>query len=168
MGGRTTPDLSEQVFGKLTVIARDWTHEGKHAYWLCRCECGGQTSVTSNALRSGFTTSCGCVRRRVTRERSTKHGLIPRSADRRTYNSWAAMMNRCYNPGNPRYPDWGGRGIAVCERWHEYPDFLADMGTRPVGKTIDRINNAGNYEPGNCRWATPKEQQANRRNSRPH
>lgn len=166
MGGRTTPDLSGQVFGKLTVITRDWAHEGNHAYWLCRCACGNPASVTSNALRTGATTSCGCVRRQVVTERSTKHGLIPRSADHRTYNSWHAMLRRCYDPEHPQYADWGGRGIRVCARWHEYPNFLADMGTRPTGRTLDRKDNEGDYEPGNCRWATPKEQQANRRNSR--
>lgn len=76
------------------------------------------------------------------------------------------MLRRCYDPEHPRYADWGGRGIRVCARWHEYPNFLADMGTRPTGRTLDRKDNEGDYEPGNCRWATPKEQQANRRNSR--
>lgn len=76
------------------------------------------------------------------------------------------MMRRCTRVNDPRYPEWGGRGITVCERWLEFPNFLADMGERPPGLTLDRINNDGNYEPGNCRWATRKEQQANRRNSR--
>jgi hypothetical protein len=95
--------------------------------------------------------------------KATRHGL----AGSPTYSSWAAMKQRCLNQNHPKYRNWGGRGIAVCDRWLKFENFLADMGERPVGKTLDRINNDGDYEPGNCRWATPAQQVANRRPQKP-
>jgi len=162
--GRKTPDLAGQQFSRLTILRRDWDAPGPHAKWLCRCTCGTIASVTSNALLSGFTRSCGCLRREMTAARSATHGLAPRHGKPLAYSSWTNMMRRCTHENDPRYPEWGGRGIRVCERWLNFANFLADMGERPPGMTLDRINNDGNYEPGNCRWATPHGQQVNSRN----
>ena len=100
---------------------------------------------------------------------NTKHGHSPRNGKLSpTYRSWQSMKDRCQNSNCPAYKNYGGRGIAVCERWMDFANFLEDMGTRPEGKTLDRIDNDGNYEPGNCRWATPKEQTQNRRPLKPY
>jgi len=110
--------------------------------------------------------SCGCEKREQTIQRFTKHGHSSNGILTRTYNSWRKMKERCLNFEAINFDDYGGRGITVCERWMQFENFLADMGERPEGKTLDRYpDNDGNYEPGNVRWATPKEQYANRRQS---
>lgn len=118
-------------------------------------------------LQGGATRRCGCLNaeRRIesSTERSTTHGLTGTS----TYVTWAHVIQRCTNSNHKQYADYGGRGIAVCERWTSFANFYADMGERPPGKSIDRIDNDKGYSPGNCRWATAKEQQANRRKRKP-
>lgn len=164
--GRHTIDLTSQRFGKLEVKARVPRQPGApgQAQWLCKCDCGNMTTVGSGALRSGLTRSCGCLHREMMLARNTTHGLAPRQGKPRAYSSWTNMMRRCTHENDPRWPEWGGRGITVCERWRDFANFLADMGECPPGMSLDRYpDNNGNYEPGNCRWTTPHEQLVNSR-----
>jgi hypothetical protein len=142
-----------QIFGRLKVVARVGTNQNKKVVWQCSCECGVEVCVPSGSLVTGNTTSCGCY----LKERVTKHGGWNKSS----YNTWRAMMRRCTVPTDKDYVRYGEKGITVCERWHNYADFAADMG-EPIGdETLDRINPYGNYEPCNCRWALPSIQARN-------
>lgn len=127
--------------------------------WLCRCDCGQERVRYVASLVRGLSQSCGCLLIEVARARRLKHGKTGTPA----HTSWCAMIYRCTATEGHHWHYYGARGITVCERWREFENFLADMGERPEGTTLDRINNNGNYEPGNCRWATPKQQIANRR-----
>ncbi|KKK55245.1 hypothetical protein LCGC14_3076500 [marine sediment metagenome] len=165
-------DLSGQTFGRLTVRGMSARRSSGHVHWSCECECGAIIDVRSVSLRDGITQSCGCLRR----ERAIENVLFAAAANvthghtagaswpkSRTYCSWQAMLFRCGNPKCGHWKLYGGRGIRVCRRWRtSFENFLADMGERPEGMSIDRYpDNDGNYESGNCRWATPKQQRAN-------
>ncbi len=136
---------------------------------LVKCDCGSEKVVNLPPLRDGRTTSCGCVRVRMMKARtgennpSRSHGR----SGTRIYHSWRSMIGRCNNPNASNYSLYGGRGIVVCPSWHQFENFLADMGERPEGTTLDRIDNNGNYEPSNCRWASAAEQRMNQGSRKP-
>jgi len=157
-------DISGQRFGKLTVQEWAGRSTGRKALWNCLCDCGKTSTATGNQLRSGKTKSCGCLRAEEARSRMT-HGQAGPTRRTSLYNRWILMRRRCNNPSAADYPRYGGRGIRVCAEWQKsFEAFAAYVGDPPgQGYSIDRINNDGNYEPGNVRWATASEQAFNRR-----
>ena len=147
-------DLTGRIFGRLTVVSKEGNSK-----WLCQCDCGNMTICQGSSLNGEKTKSCGCLRRE---RRSTLNGL----SHTPTYNSWRCMIYRCTNANDKKWKYYGGRGVSVCDRWLNFENFLSDMGERPDGKTIDRIDPYGNYEPDNCRWLDRLKQNSNRRNSK--
>lgn len=157
-------DLTGNVFGRLTVIQRG-ENQGDKVTWLCQCSCGSQVSVITSSLRRGDTKSCGCLFKESLIKRNTTHGNMKRGNGTKTYNTWRGMIARCEDPLNKRYDNYHGKGIEVCEEWHDFSVFLGDMGERPKGLTLDRIDNTKGYYKDNCRWATLSEQANNRSNN---
>lgn len=153
-------DKTGQRFGQLVVLRQTPERDRwGRIWWECLCDCGQLCIVQGKRMQSGHTRSCGC------RQGGYRHGHGRGRGQRHPlFEMWLGMIKRCHRPYNTGFKYYGGRGIAVCERWHDFPAFLADVGERPSPElTLDRINNDGNYEPGNVRWATRKQQAANQR-----
>ena len=147
--------VSGQSFGRWRIL-RESPSRKKHRVFECECECGKIAEIHLSALRSGLSQSCGCLRKEIV----TTHGMSWARHQTPTYRTWVHMRARCRSSEQPNY---GGRGIRVCDRWDKFETFLADMGEKPAGTSIDRIDNDRGYEPGNCRWATMRQQLRNTR-----
>ena len=145
-------------FGRWLVL--DQSENTWSRKWNCRCDCGTTRAVNGRALRSGKTKSCGCL----AREMMIRHGHASKKTG--TYTCWYSMIQRCTNKNYKQFSDYGGRGIGLCDEWRSFACFLADMGERPAGLTLDRIDNSGGYNKQNCRWATRAQQQRNTRRNK--
>jgi len=148
-------DISGAKYGKLTVISPSGKGYGGRIKWLCQCECGNKKQYFKNNLDAGRN-HCGCDANKTF---NVRHGM----RNHELYGVWNAMINRCHNVKNASYPEYGGRGIFVCERWHDIAKFIEDMHPRPIGQSLDRIDVNGNYSPNNVRWASSKIQRWNQR-----
>lgn len=155
-------DITGQRFGRLVAVKPNALNKHKRWDWEYICDCGNTLITDAGGPRSGNTRSCGCLRSEATSARMATH----RKGGTPEHRAWAHMLRRCRSPDEPMYPQYGGRGIRVCDRWLKFENFLADMGEKPPGLSLDRIDVNGNYEPNNCRWATWLQQANNKQFNR--
>ena len=155
-------DLTGRIFGRLTPTSL-LPSNGVAAKWVCMCSCGKTSEVRASALLNGNTTSCGCAVASLLRIARTTHGQSKKNKTG-TYASWTAMKWRCRTLTMPTFRNYRMRGITYCPHWERFENFFADMGERPKGRSLDRIDNSQGYFPENCRWATAEQQSQNRRN----
>jgi hypothetical protein len=165
-------NLIGKKFGRLIPIKYMGKDKLDRPLWLCRCACGNEKEIRTQSLVSGNTKSCGCIKKEMVGQKNLKHGHSPKIKASRTYRSWKSMIERCFSKMASNYKDYGGRNppITVCERWSNkrngFINFLTDMGERPEGLNLDRINNNLGYFKENCRWVSPKANGRNKRNNR--
>ena len=154
----TSENLAGRRFGRLEALSKSGKNARNYALWLCRCDCGQQTIAASAELKKGRTRSCGCLRREVAADKFKSHGM----SDTPAFKSWRSAKDRCSNKAHHAYGKYGGAGITMCPEWiSSFEAFYSCMGARPSNTTLDRIDNSKGYEPGNCRWASKKEQSTN-------
>ena len=158
-------DRTGQRFGRLTVMSFSHTDDGGHSVWMCKCDCGNEKLIRGTHMTKGGTVSCGCQSLEKLLKMNTTHQKMGTPE----YKSWSAMKSRCLSPSNIAYPRYGGNGITICGSWlgrNGFEQFLSDMGERPPKTSLDRIDNNSGYRPDNCRWATHKEQNRNRKSNK--
>lgn len=155
-------DITGNVYGRLEVVNLAGKNDKGEMLWLCQCSCGNSHKVKGSNLRNGSTKSCGCLSDEIRKKGfNFKHGM----KRTRSYTTWESMKSRCLNPNDKFWKDYGGRGITVCDKWMSFEGFYEDMGDKPEGMTIDRIDNNKGYSKENCQWATMKHQNRNKRDT---
>lgn len=155
--------LEGETFGKLTVLSKVEPHRHRTKF-TCACECGNTTIVVGSDLKTGNTTSCGCVKKTTGLTSNLKHGAASRMTG--AYRSWRSMKQRCTNENSPNWKTYGGNGVTVCSKWLEsFDNFIADMGERPEGYSLERMDVTKGYSPENCKWIPLKDQCKNKRNT---
>lgn len=155
-------DITNSRFGRLVAITPTGEKKWRVSLWRCLCDCGKEHIAAVNSLTSGLVRSCGCLLKETAKQKATKHSHFGTP----TYQSWGSMIQRCTNPNTRAYKNYGGRGITVCSDWLDFTVFLRDMGERPIGMSLDRIDPDGDYTPDNCRWASAATQARNQRRKR--